>query len=115
MSVDVNDFRKFTSDAQARKDGFVAQAPLALQEPIANEFEVGDDKLDKLSRMVQAVIEQLNPAITDLQTKGMGCVQDDLFRACQLNYVYAKGKLDAYKDVQTYPKRIMQEQGLKSV
>ena len=113
MSVDVNDFRKFTEEAKAR----VADVqPLAAQEPITTEFEVGDEKLDKLSRMVQAVIEQLNPAIVDLQTKGMGCVQDDLFRACQLNYVYAKGKLDAYKDVQTYPKRIMQEQHLvKSV
>ena len=115
MSVDVNDFRKFTEEAKARVTG-VQSEPLLSQETVPSEFEVGEEKLDKLSRMIQAVIEQLNPAIADLQTKGMGCVQDDLFRACQLNYVYAKGKLDAYKDVQTYPKRIMQEQsGLKSV
>ena len=113
MSVDVKDFRKFTEEANARVA--VAQ-PAPLQQEPATEFEVGDEKLDKLVRIVQSVIEQLNPAIADLQMKGMGCVQDDLFRACQLNYVYAKGKLDAYKDVQTYPKRIMQEQfSLKSV
>ena len=90
---------------------------MPLQQVAASDFEVGDEKLDKLIRIVQSVIDQLNPAIADLQMKGMGCVQDDLFRACQLNYVYAKGKLDAYKDVQTYPKRIMQELfvGLKSV
>ena len=111
MSVDVHDFRKYNAE-KAIHETTKAAVNLLPQDAVEASLLVGDPKLDKLIQHLESILNALTPQIEDLKVKGMGCVEENLFRACQLNYVYAKGKYDAFKEIQSIPLRIMQELSL---
>ena len=87
----------------------VAEPAKPLLEQVAVESETGHPLLDKLLRAVQAKLEVTDKHATEVALKCVGCVQEDMIRLQQFEYMYNKGKVDAYKEVSLIPAQIILE------
>ncbi len=112
MSIDIKDYRRLHD---TDKDPKVA-APVDPIAQVAVEENVltGHAQLDKLIRALQSDIEATEAACAGLAQKGMGTVQHEMLTLLQFEYIYNKGKIDAWKAAAQLPKRIIAESKLTS-
>lgn len=112
MSIDVKDHRRYAEGklAESIKAAETKLAEAALLPQVDSEVaNTGNEQLDKLIRVVEDLCSKIEPHVTDLAHKGMGSVQDELFRMHQIQYAFAKGQLAAYEEVKKIPARIILE------
>jgi len=99
----------------------LAESIKAAEERVANKLlkqaesaqaNTGNLQLDKLIRAVQELADQSEQGAKDIAFKGIGCIQEDMFRLQQAEYFYVQGKREAYKEVMAIPARIIAESKL---
>jgi hypothetical protein len=115
MSVEVKDFRQHVE----RKAAEAAERDAKIPKPLLPQVEAttpstGDDRLDKLNRILQVDIELCDTHLIEVATKGMGAANHDLLTVCQFEYMYTKGKVDALRAAQLVPYKILAEEKLTS-
>jgi hypothetical protein len=110
MSVDVKDFRRFVDDKAAEAAALKeVEKPMLPQEEGPSELMTGDPKLDKVVRVLQDNIKAAEAHLNDLAHVVCSTVSPDMKTKLTLEYMLAKGMLEAYKAVQKLPAAIMQE------
>jgi hypothetical protein len=72
------------------------------------EHLTGDPDWDRFLTKIQPRIERLQNQIDDLREKVFKAPTPDVFQAIRSEYWYTKGLLDAYKDVLSIPKTIVE-------
>lgn len=97
MSVEVRDFRQF-SEKKYAEQAALDKEKRELVPQVAAE-QVGNEDFDKLLRAIQAASEAPELEREEVKKKGMGAVQDEMIRLCQLQYMFICGKLEGFKDV----------------
>jgi hypothetical protein len=111
MSVDVKDFRRFV-DGKAAEEAAIKEfeRPMLQQEEGPPEYMTGDPKLDKMVRVLEDNIQAATAHLNDLSHVVCSTVSVDMKQKLTLEYMLAKGMLEAYKAVQKLPAAIMAEQ-----
>ena len=113
MTVSVNDYRKNREEAfaKAAKEAEVA-AHVPVQQTSSPDASTGDERLDKLARAIQLLIDALDPVIDHAAKNAMGAPTADMLSMCLREYWYQKGKQDTLKEVIKLPAQIMLESKL---
>ena len=111
MAIDVNDHRRYAAGKLAES---LKKAEDKLLSPLLEQVEstaanTGDAHLDKLARSVQELLNKAEENAKATALKGIGCVQEDLFRLQQFEYFYLQGQVEAYKQTLLIPQRILAE------
>ena len=111
MSVDIKDHRRY---AEGRLAESIKKAEAKLTSPLLEQAEstaasTGDAHLDKLARSVQELLNKAEENAKAVALKGIGCVQEDLFRLQQFEYFFLQGQVEAYKQTLLIPQRILAE------
>ena len=108
MSVEVRDFRQLREKKteEAIKDA-TKQAVLVPQEKI--ETETGHEDFDKLLRAIAALDAPIAAEQEQVKIKGMGAVQDEMIRLCQLQYMFVCGKREGLKEISKLVDQILVE------
>ncbi len=112
MAVEFEDHRRFTAEkaAEAAKKMQENADKVALMVQAPSTQEVGDERLDKMVRHIQAKIDEHTPQMNDAAHKGMGAIKEEVSRICQLQYMFTKGMITAYEEMQKMPVQILSEE-----
>jgi hypothetical protein len=110
MAVDIKDHRKFVDHRTAEMKAEAAVREQALLAQAPSTHEVGDERLDKLVRVVQEKLNVTELHLIDTAHKGMGAFKEDIRMICQLEYMFHKGKTAAYQEIQLLPAQIVMEE-----
>ncbi|MCI0553274.1 MAG: hypothetical protein L0287_20185 [Anaerolineae bacterium] len=108
MSVEVRDFRQFSEKKQAELAATERNIREELVPQVATE-QVGNEDFDKLLRAIQAASDVPERECEEVKKKGMGAVQDEMIRLCQLQYMFICGKLEGFKEVKALIHQIVRE------
>lgn len=109
MSVEVRDFRKHLADKQEAEAQAEPARPL-LQQAEVKDGLTGHPELDKLLRVLQDNIEMGEKALNDLAHSVCVTVSLDMKQKLTLEYMLARGMVEAYKAIQLLPAQIIREQ-----
>lgn len=107
MSVDIKDHRKFV-EGKLRAVEADEKQPL-LPQAESTEPSTGDDKFDKLIRCITELSKVDEEKAKAVAIKGMGCVQEEVFRLQQFEYFFTQGKIQAFKEAMQLPSQIIAE------
>jgi hypothetical protein len=110
MSVDIRDFRRSRED---KRDDKPAHIPLE-QAATAPENLTGDDRLDKLIRVIEKKIAEIEPVCSSIAVQCMAVIEDKELKKGQLMYAHQRGLMDAYRDVLSIPAQILVEENIRS-
>lgn len=109
MSVDIKDFRRFKEGQTAQEDAVrQAEKPLLPQEEALAHL-TGYPELDKVVRVLQANIEAAEEHLNKLAHVVLVQVDPNTKLKMTLEYMLAKGMLEAYKAIQLLPAQIVSE------
>ena len=107
--ITANDYRKYLDAKEPNVQEVKAPAPL-LEQVASPDASTGDDRLDKMVRAIQAIIEVLEKQLPEIAAKGMGAVPVDMMKLCQMDYMHTHGKLIALQEIIKLPAQIMMEE-----
>jgi hypothetical protein len=112
MSITANDHRKYL-DVKAAEEA--ARAVEKAMPPLVQQAEsaaatTGDDRLDKLVRGIQDMINKLEESLPQIAAKGMGAIPADMMKLVQMDYMHTHGKLVALQEIIKLPAQIMLEE-----
>lgn len=114
MGVSVQDHRRYA-------EGKLAESIKTAEEKVAKQNEqllpqaesefatTGDDKLDKVVRAVQEVLNTAELHVTQVAHAGISCVNEELLRKHQAEYFFTQGKMATYKEVFEIVARVVTE------
>ena len=112
MSITANDHRRYADSKLAEEAALAAEAPGAplMGQAASAEATTGDDRLDKMVRAMQALIDALALKTADIAVKAMGAPTHDMVTMCQREYWYNKGKQDTLLELVKLPAQIIMEE-----
>ncbi len=112
MAIEFKDHRRQVSEkaAEARLKMEQNAEATKLLDQTASSQEVGDERLDKMVRAIQAKLDKAKPHLNDTAHKGMGAIKEEISRICQLEYMFHKGMITAYEEMQAMPAQILMEE-----
>ncbi len=113
MSVTVHDHRKYLAEAAAKASAENAAVHIPIEQVASPDATTGDDKLDKMVRGIQAIIDALTPQIQDIAIKAMAAPNHDMLDMCRREYWFKFGQRETLKEIIKLPAQIMVEAQMK--
>jgi hypothetical protein len=112
MSVTVNDFRKHREQKDAEETAKAAEKVVSslLEQTASPDATTGDDRLDKMVRALQAVIDALTPQLNDIAHKAMAAPNHDMLDMCRREYWFKKGQQVTLQEAIKIPAQIVMEE-----
>lgn len=108
MSLTVRDFRKHVDGKELEAEAHAPLAPMLPQEA-SDTSETGIPELDKLVRVIQANIEMAEEHLQMAAQAVVVQVNVEMRQKMTLEYMLAKGMLEAYRAIQKLPAQIIAE------
>lgn len=107
MSIDVKDHRRYL---ETKHEHAAPDKPAPLLEQVNSDLAAtGEPYLDKLIRAIEAKVQTHEEHAQEVAFKCAGCAKVEVTTMLQFEFMYTKGRVDAYKEIAQMPAQILAE------